>query len=365
MIVMQPIKKINNYYRTIACVAFFLCMQAVSALPGFTPYIEDAPGEYVYYEDKTFTRKSYVGFLRYDEATYAARYYAPKTDKDAPLSVTIFVTLDPASDHMEITGERQIVSGSPRDGEIVNYLEDMMYTLNAHRIKAGSIVRESERIVPDDIMQFGGSVVVEYDYLIPLFNVKRIAKGSDMSSLFDIVSVGKLTSSNDAAFSNFLGFPESYADKKKPAHRKKTATKKIALFFDGQKLDADEGWVQKMDNMWMLGNDAAVSMASLPKHAEGLQSAEALVIRRLLEGNGTSYADWRRASVRNTAGSYTLRCIFYDDAKKKATRIVRKLTKRVDGSYAFFTLSVFEDAYAADKSYFEGIADSYRLQAGF
>ena len=362
---MQPIKKINNYHKAIACATLFLCMRAASALPGFTPYIEDTSGEYVYYEDKTFTRKSYVGFLCYDEATYAARYYAPKTDKDAPLSVTIFVTLDPASDHMEITGEKQIASGSPRDGEIVNYLEDMMYTLNAHRIKAGSIVRERERIVPDDILQFGGDVVVEYDYLIPLFNVARIAKGSDMSILFDVVSVGKLASSSDAAFSNFTGFPESYADKKKPAPRKKTAAKKTTLSFDGQELDADEDWVQKMDNMWMLGNDAVISMASLPKPAGALQSTEALMIRRLLEGNGTSYADWRRASVKGVAGTYTLGAVFYDTEKKRATRIVRKLTKRNDGSYAFFTLSVFESAYAAGRSYFDRIADSYRVQSDF
>lgn len=356
---MQPIKKINNYYKVIACAALFLCMRAANALPGFTPYIEDASGEYVYYEDKTFTRKSYVGFLRYDEATYAARYYAPKTNKDAPLSVTIFVTLDPASDHMEITGEKQIASGSPRDGEIVNYLEDMMYTLNAHRIKAGSIVREKERIVPDELMQFGGKVVIEYDYLIPLFNVKRIVKGSDMSILFDVVSVGKLASSKDSAFLNFSGFPEYYADKKNHAPRKKTAAKKTTLSFDGQKIDADEDWVQKMDNMWMLGNDAVISMASLPKLAETSHRAEVLMIRRLLEGNGTSYADWRRASVRGAAGGYTLSAVFYDDAKKKATRIVRKLIKKNDGSYAFFTMSAFEGAYAANKSYFDRIADSY------
>ena len=362
MTAMQSIKKINNYYKAIACAAVFLCMVSASALPGFTPYVEDAPGEYVYYEDKTFTRKSYVGFLRYDEATYAARYYAPKTDKDAPLSVTIFVTLDPSSDHMEITGDKQIVSASPRDGEIVNYLEDMMYTLDAHRIKAGSIVRENERIIPDDIMQFGGSVVVEYDYLIPLFNVKRIAKGSDMSIIFDVVSAGKLASSSDTAFSNFSGFPESYADKKK-SPRKKTAAKKTTLSFDGQKLDADEDWVKKMDNVWMLGNDAVISMTSLPKPAGDSQNAEALMIRRLLEGNGTSYADWRRASVRGAAGTYALGAVFYDAEKKRATYIVRKLTKRADGSYAFFTMSVFEDAYAADKSYFDRIADSYTVAA--
>ena len=359
---MQSIKKINNYYKTIACAVVFLCIQAAHALPGFTPYIEDASGEYVYYEDKTFTRKSYVGFLRYDEATYAARYYAPKTNKDAPLSVTIFVTVDPSADYMKITGEKQIAQGSPRDGEIVNYLEDMLYTLNAHRIKAGSIARENERIVPDDIMQFGGDVVVEYDYLIPLFNLKRIARGSDMSMLFDVVTVGKLASSSDAAFSNFSGLPESYADKKK-SPRKKTQAKKTAFSFDGQKVDADDAWVQKMDNMWMLGDDAVISMASLPKSVGDTPRSEALMIRRLLEGNGTSYADWRYVSVRNADRSCTLGAVFYDGAKKKAARIVRKLTKMSDGSYAFFTLSVFEDAYSADKSYFDRIVDSYTVSA--
>ena len=100
-------------------------------------------------------------------------------------------------------------------------------------------------------------------------------------------------------------------------------------------------------------------MASLPKLAETSHRAEALMIRRLLEGNGTSYADWRRASVRGAAGGYTLAAVFYDDAKKKATRIVRKLIKKDDGSYAFFTMSVFEGAYAPNKSYFDRIADSY------
>ena len=58
-------------------------------------------------------------------------------------------------------------------------------------------------------------------------------------------------------------------------------------------------------------------------------------------------------------GTQGTKVIIYDAEKKRATRIVRKLTKKADGSYAFFTMSVFEGAYAANKSYFEGIAGSY------
>ena len=69
----------------------------LSALPGFSPSISDVPGEFVYYQDKTFERESYIGFLMYDEKTYAARYYAPfDPKKSAPeMNVRVYVTLDP------------------------------------------------------------------------------------------------------------------------------------------------------------------------------------------------------------------------------------------------------------------------------
>ena len=54
--------------------------------------------------------KHYIGFLMYDEKTYAARYYAPfDPKKSSPeMNVRVYVTLDPDAGHIELTGEKII-----------------------------------------------------------------------------------------------------------------------------------------------------------------------------------------------------------------------------------------------------------------
>ena len=82
--------------------ALFLSVSSLFPLPGFPPYIQELPGQYVYYEDKTFQRKSYFGLLQFDEKTFAARYYAPfdAKDKKPETDVEIYFTIDPKADHM-------------------------------------------------------------------------------------------------------------------------------------------------------------------------------------------------------------------------------------------------------------------------
>ena len=67
------------------------------ALPGFTSYLPDNSGDYVFYRDNTFTRESYVGILFYDESTIQIRYYAPQ-DKVSLLpekDISILITINP------------------------------------------------------------------------------------------------------------------------------------------------------------------------------------------------------------------------------------------------------------------------------
>ncbi|MBQ2529281.1 MAG: hypothetical protein II547_03395, partial [Treponema sp.] len=73
---MKNLKKVTL---TVAVVALFsICAHAV---PGMVQYIPDTSGEYVYYSDKSFKRTSILGFLYYDDGTYAVRYYAPADTK--------------------------------------------------------------------------------------------------------------------------------------------------------------------------------------------------------------------------------------------------------------------------------------------
>ena len=50
------------------------------ALPGFTTFIPDSAGEYVYYRDSSFTRVSYIGILGYDDANPIATIAIKKVD---------------------------------------------------------------------------------------------------------------------------------------------------------------------------------------------------------------------------------------------------------------------------------------------
>ena len=157
--------------------ALFLSVSSLFPLPGFPPYIQELPGQYVYYEDKTFQRKSYFGLLQFDEKTFAARYYAPfdAKEKKPETDVEIYFTIDPKADHMELTGEKIMSGFTPEEAEIINYLHDMIYELSARRKKIGAL-SENKRIVRNDeyFGQFGGFVTVEYDAIVPLFNIKQV-----------------------------------------------------------------------------------------------------------------------------------------------------------------------------------------------
>lgn len=204
--------------------AVFFSAPGASALPGFSPSVKDVPGEFVYYQDRTFERESYIGFLMYDEKTYSARYYAP-SDKKAgkpELNVTIYFTVDPAENHIELTGEKIISSRTPEDSEIINYIHDMLYELSARRIKAGDI--PDKAAVHDDFMQFGGSVTVFYDSCVPLFNIRRIESASEKIE-FSVVTAGQLRSSEDKTFAEFKGFPKN-STKKKHLFKKRAKQKR-------------------------------------------------------------------------------------------------------------------------------------------
>ena len=59
--------------------SFILCA-GLFAMPVFSSYLPDTSGEYVYYQDKTFERESYIGIIYYDDETFGIRYYSPKSE---------------------------------------------------------------------------------------------------------------------------------------------------------------------------------------------------------------------------------------------------------------------------------------------
>src|SRR5574344_1707193 len=115
----------------------FIVTATVYALPAVTSFVPDTSGEYVYYRDNSFKRPSYIGFIYYDDATYAVRYYAPAVADQALIEkdITLYLSVNKNNEHLEFTGETMKGVTSADDTEIVNYMHDLFYELTARRQK--------------------------------------------------------------------------------------------------------------------------------------------------------------------------------------------------------------------------------------
>lgn len=340
-------KKITTLF-----IVTFTAITSIFALPGFKPTIQDLPGQYVYYADTTFERECYTGFMMFDEKSYAARFYAPVDvkQKKPEIDVEIFFTLDPKADHVELTGERIVSGFAQEEAEYVNYLHDMLYELNSRRCKAPeanqSDVYRKNMFFP----QFGGSVTVTFDELIPLFNVREVFQVEGTPEFY-IVTCGQISSSTDKSFENFKGIPERYDDNRHSMPKNKKVTKVQIKSTDEQIFTVDTGWTMAMENVWMLGNAALISCSTIP------DAPENFVKRQLLLSNGDSYLNWKDYAVTKDNGIIKIESVFYEPGSKNISRNF-KLAKPVKGGYKFFTMTVYNNIYNKNRKYFNNIINS-------
>ncbi len=338
-----------------------LLSTSVFALPGFTSFIPDSAGEYVYYRDTSFTRESYVGILMYDEATYQIRYIAPQ-DNETKLpekEIAILLTVDPKSDVWTMTGEKIISNILPDtdDTDIVNYLHDLLYEFSARRIKADK-VENLQVIIDQDYAQFGGNTSITFDARVPLFNIRTIAdeKGN---KVFDCVTIGIIKSSEDNTFSQFKGLPSTKPSVTK--ENKKTA-KSVVCKFENRSVTLDENWEQKMENFWTLGNESLVTMSVLPKVSENKTLNDLYVFRKLLESSEGSFLDYQNCEISAPKGkdSYKITTTSYFPENNTSVQIVKILTRNENAGLDYFSLSTYLTAYLKTPAYFDKIVKSYK-----
>ena len=334
---------------------------SIFSLPGFTSFIPDAAGEYVYYRDNSFTRESYIGILGYDDSTIQIRYFAPQ-DNTAMLpakEIAILITVDPKTDFWNMTGEKIISTILPDtdDTDIVNYLHDLLYEFSARRISEVAV--ESDKVIEDqDFAQFGGKVAVTFDARIPLFNIRTIAdeKGN---KVFDCVTIGTIKSSEDKSFEAFNG-----ASAPKPEVTKETrkATKAKICKFENRQVTLDDAWEQKMENFWTLGNDSLITMSILPKVAENKVLNDLYVQRKLLESTEGSYTDFQNCEIiyTQTKDSYKLVSSSYFPESNINVCLTKLLTRNKDGGFDYFSISTYQSAYLKSPLYFDKIVKSYK-----
>ena len=347
----------------------------VFALPGVDSYLPDTSGEYVYYKDNTFARESYIGFLFYDESAYSARYYAPaNTEKMLPeKDVAILLSVNPNSGYMDFTGERFLTTLTPEDTDIINYLHDVMYEFTARRQKLKELSPDTVKknsfaerglLSNEEYLQFGGSVQIYFDYLVPVFNVRKILS-SDGKIMLETVSAGLLVSSEDKSFANFKGIPETTVDSAAGEKLSETVEKNLVeLTFSTavQSVELDSLWQAPVENLWFLGNEASVSLSEILISTTEKSKYIEMLKRRLLLGTEGSYSLWKNFSLEETSPGKICVTGYYMHAKSGSlTRDLKIITEISDSSCGYFSLTVFDNTYRKNHKYFDSIVKSYKI----
>ena len=341
-------------------ILFAFTFLSVFAVPGVKQFIPDASGEYVYYKDNTFKRESYIGILVYDDANYKIRYFAP-TDEAAKLpekEMSILVSVNKDSAFWDMTGEyimTQVLPGT-EDADLINYLHDILYEFSARRNKI-EVVEAMNVPSTQDYAQFGGSVTIFFDAIIPIFNVRDIVD-SKGEKVLECVCIGKLTSSEDKGFDSFKGFPQVAEN---DDAQKIKAGKSMKVSYDGKSVKLDSNWTQSLENIWTLGDEALLTMAFVPVASENENFNNLYIVRKLMSSSQTSYINFPESTVNiKKNGDMIFNCESYDATSNKNIITNKILKKKKSGGYDFLSLAVYQGDYKINKSYFDKIVKSFK-----
>ena len=347
-----------------AIMALFISA-AIFAMPVFESYLPDTSGEYVYYQDRTFERESYIGIIYYDDDTFGIRYYAPKSDSLflPEKEIALLLTVDKNAGHWEMTGEKILTNISPEpeseDAQIINYLHDLLYEFSSRRGKLPVISPDNQEEVSgySDFVQFGGDVKISYDCIVPLFNIRTISSEKD-GKIFDCVSFGQIKSAADTAFTDFKGFPGQAAQDEKAVKSYKKA-KAVTVSYENQFVIIDKNWTQQLENCWTLGDDSLISISAIPSFYDDYKKNSCFLIRKLLLSSQGSYTDYSASEYFIKVGGVKIISKSYQVKNARMIYNTKILSKK-DSGMSYFSIASYENAYRKNQAYFEKIIRSYR-----
>ena len=348
----------RNLHKKLSALILLFLPAAAFSLPATEDWLPDTSGEYVYYSDKSFKDKSIIGFLYYNDETYAARYYSPATLSKQEKDITVYLTVQKDTFPLKFTGERISGMTETGDSDIVNYIHDLFYEFSARRhatsLKKGFVLKTDENFA-----QFGGSVKIEYSPLVPVFNILSIS-ANDGTPILTVQTTGILASSEDKSFTEFKGIEGLPRDKTR--NFKKTKAEPQKASFKSQSVKLDGMWKQSMQNMWLLDDFAIITFSTIkpPSKTEFSGDFMAFMIRKLSQGTNGSYSIWKqhKISAEKKDGARIMN-VFYQPLSSNVTRDFKTITPLEDGNLAYFSLTIFDDTYQKNRAYFDRILKSY------
>ncbi len=346
-------------------------------MPCFKNYLSDVSGEYVYYKDNSFTRESYIGILYYDDSAFEIRYYAPENSSmNLPAKdIDLLVSVNPDSDYLELTGEAFLTNFIPdeENTEVVNYLHDILYEFTARRIKAGLISPDNSGYISNknfsengirlsqDFMQFGGKVDLQFDASIPLYNIKNIydLKGN---KVLECVTFGRIASNNDSSFRDFKGFPEktSFSPVKSSVKEK---TKKVT--FENQSISLYSDWENPMENLWTYGDDAILTMNTIPFFFENSNMQKTYILRTFLLSYAGAYVNLSETELIAYPKKSQMKIFLQNwqpDVQKQVVNNIILTDDVINACSSYMSLTVYKKPFQENRSYYEKILKSYSVK---
>lgn len=363
--------------KLITAVLISILAASIYALPGVKHFLKDNPGEFVYYKDNSFTRESYIGFLTYDETTFAARYFAPATESLPAKNIELLYTINPDKEFVELTGERFITPIVPEDTEVINYIHDLIYEFGKRRKNIGeispaveqnadlnpqvqyenksSLILESGLKSKEVFDQFGGEVSIYYDYLIPVFNIKLI-KNNAGDKVLEAVAIGMLKSSADRSFSEFSVIPPASKNSIHKQKNKKPAAKKVD--FGTTAITLDENWTTagQFENVYFYGNAAMLRSASIN------QEDFYLYLKTCLLSSKSNFVPWNQISISRKADDVKITANSYSGEKDfvNISQFKLKNEKMPETENSVLLMTVSRQDYEKFQKYYTDILKSWK-----
>lgn len=352
--------------KLILIMTILLCQVAATfALPGYTPFVPDTAGEYVYYRDYSFTHETYIGILNYDDTSYQIRYYTP-ANRDFAVpekSIALLFSVDPEAAFFDMTGEKIISDIDPYgdDVDILNYLHDILYEFSSRRIKCDELGAQPV-FSTQEYEQFGGQVEICFDSLIPLFNIKSIKNKQDGNIAFTCVTYGRIINAQDTSFEDFKGLLPSKPYHAPTVKKVKGKSKKFTTQ-DGQTITLDSNWEQKMDNLWMFGEEASISIATIPGYFEDNDVNTLFVLRRITESTSGSYTDIENMELSKDPKKYITKVTAHisQPDNNKVVYVIKEITTNPSAQLnSYVSIAAFEDNFLEKSSYYTKLLKTFK-----
>ena len=352
--------------KLILIMTILLCQVAATfALPGYTPFVPDTAGEYVYYRDYSFAHETYIGILNYDDTSYQIRYYTP-ANRDFAVpekSIALLFSVDPEAAFFDMTGEKIITDIDPYgdDVDILNYLHDILYEFSSRRIKCDELGAQPV-FSTQEYEQFGGQVEICFDSLIPLFNIKSIKNNQDGNIAFTCVTYGRIINAQDTSFEDFKGLLPSKPYHAPTVKKVKGKSKKFTTQ-DGQTITLDTNWEQKMDNLWMFGEEASISIATIPGYFEDNDLNTLFVLRRITESTSGSYTDIENMELSTDPKQYITKVTAHvsQPDNNKIVYVIKEITTNPNSQLnSYVSIAAFEDNFLEKSSYYTKLLKTFK-----